>query len=432
MASLLLRVFFCLAVFVWFIFFFFTFCSLSSCMNSDSEDEVEAAEADKDDLARCISELTTTLRHLRKDPSLYLEFGLELEISLLELQREAQCHVLYKPYDFHSLDHIFLCRFNAHEITRMASVLLPETVSHPNRRRRVSCDGRQALCVVLARLASPDRWKSLRVNFGGKSVTWLSGIYHSTLDLLYEHAKKELWTFSSNLVEEIPGFVAACQDRFGFNAWGFMDGNHADVSRPSAEQRAFYSGYEGHHLLRALAIVRCDGMFECAFGPFPGSGSDLSMFNDTKMEDKLRNLHQLVSATHFLLPSEQVCILADSIFTCSVDIVTPYDYGDLKKNLAPGALPGALSERMRRKFFNLVHSGTRIAVEWGFGRCLNNWRALSYKAAMKVHHTSPEKAMLVSMFLTNFIVAARGAQHEDYFGVNAMSFEEYLMKIANL
>jgi hypothetical protein len=93
---------------------------------------------------------------------------------------------------------------------------------------------------------------------------------------------------------------------------------------------------------------------------------------------------------------------------------------------------GAENERLRRKFFNLIHSGTRIAVEWGFGRCLNNWRALSFKAVMKVYHTSPEKALLVAMLLTNFIVASRGAQHEEYFGVQAQSFEDYLVKIAKL
>ncbi len=84
---------------------------------SDSDDDVEAAEADKDDLARCIAELTITLRHLRKDAALYLEFGLELEIALQELKSEVDSHVSYKPFDFHSLDHLFLCRFNAHEIT---------------------------------------------------------------------------------------------------------------------------------------------------------------------------------------------------------------------------------------------------------------------------------------------------------------------------
>ncbi len=63
---------------------------------------------------------------------------------------------------------------------------------------------------------------------------------------------------------------------------------------------------------------------------------------------------------------------------------------------------------------------------------LSNWQALSFKGLMKVHHTEPEKTMLVAMFLTNFFVVARGAQHEEYFGVHAPSFEEYLAKIKAL
>jgi hypothetical protein len=261
-----------------------------------------------------------------------MEFGLEVELLLKEAESEARANVVYAPFDFHSLNHLFLCRFNAHEITRMAAELLPLEVRHSDPRRRVVSDGRMAMCILLARLASPDRWQSLRSVFGGKSSSWLSGVYHTSLDYMFEHAKKELWSFSHDLVDDIPGFVEACRERFGFPVWGFMDGNHAD-SRPTILQRAFYSGYEGHHLLRALAIVRCDGMFKVAFGPFPGAGSDLSMFNDTKMDEKLRELHALVTRTHNLLPSEEVHILADSIFTSSVDIITPYDYGDLKKNL---------------------------------------------------------------------------------------------------
>ncbi len=398
-------------------------------MESDSDDDL--SEAEKDLMAEDISELEELLRHLRKDPRLYLKYGWQYEKLLLRLKADMFVEPNWAPFDFHAQDHIFSYRFGAHEISRLAS-LLPDVVEHPDERRRVKCDARTALCVCLARLASPMRWKALRPMFGGRSISWLSSVYHATLDLLFVHARKELWSFSPNFIDEIPRMVEACHEKFGMRCWGFMDGNHADLSRPSFLQRAFYSGYEGHHLLRALAIVRPDGLFECAFGPFPGAGSDTSMFNAISMDLKLRQLHAHVARTYFLLPSEEVCILADSIFVATKDVLTPYDYADLQASLPANASLNVLAERQRRRFYNLIHSQTRIAVEWGFGRVLNNWQALSFKAHMKVHHTSPEKAMLVAMLLTNFIVVSRGAQHQEYFGVPSQSFEEYLEKVIKL
>jgi len=399
-------------------------------MSSDSDDDGELSEQEKDDLAADISEIRDALRHMRQDAALYARYGAKLELLLGELEEATKRSTVWVPFDFHAQDHVNLFRFDAHQITEMADALLPEYVVHEERRYR--CDRRTALCIVLARLAYPMRWSGFRVLFGGKSNAWLSSIYHETLSLLYVYARKELWTFSDGLVDEIPGLVEACEERFGMRCWGFMDGNHADLSRPTELQRAFYSGYEGHHLLRSLAIVRPDGLFECAFGPFPGSGSDTSMFGALDMERKLRDLHAQVEQTFDLTPAQRVYVLADSIFTATIDVVTPYDYDKLKAPPAAGAAAAMIQQRQSKRFFNLIHSQSRIAVEWGFGRVLNNWQSLSFKALMKVHHTEPEKAMLVAMLLTNFIVVARGAQHQEYFGVAGPSFDEYLAKVAAL
>lgn len=76
--------------------------------------------------------------------------------------------------------------------------------------------------------------------------------------------------------------------------------------------------------------------------------------------------------------------------------------------------------------YNFEHSRARIGVEWGIGLQKRYWRSLSLKVQQQVFHSSPDKCILVAVLLTNFIVCARGAQHETYFGVAAPTFSQYL------
>ncbi len=80
------------------------------------------------------------------------------------------------------------------------------------------------------------------------------------------------------------------------------------------------------------------------------------------MDVKLRHLHAQVEREYNLLPSESVCILADSIFVATTDVLTPFDYGTLRVPLPAGVAAQMAQERQRQRFFNLVHSQSRIAV----------------------------------------------------------------------
>jgi hypothetical protein len=82
--------------------------------------------------------------------------------------------------------------------------------------------------------------------------------------------------------------------------------------------------------------------------------------------------------------------------------------------------------------YNYFHSSARIGGEWGFQRLLANFAALDFSKSHKVFFTSPDKCFLVGMLLTNFIVAARGSQHERYYGTRAPAFDDYLAHVKGL
>jgi hypothetical protein len=117
-----------------------------------------------------------------------------------------------------------------HVIEKCASVLLPETIFG---NAGCSCDQLQAFCLVLFRLAYPVRWEGVIPWFGGKSVAWLSNIFHATLEILYKIAQAVLLSFSPYLKQRVISYVVAMERFCSMGAWGALDGDHVNICRPS-------------------------------------------------------------------------------------------------------------------------------------------------------------------------------------------------------
>jgi hypothetical protein len=198
------------------------------------------------------------------------------------------------PFDFaaNTLDHKREFRFHADEIALIASALLPlDVVSDA----RCSAPRVLALSVVLRVLAFPCRQDRM-AQFFQRSSSWVSQIFHSTLEILYSKALRVLRSFSPTLVARIPAMAQVVLNQFGFNFWGLLDGTKFLIPRPSIEQRMFYNGYEGCHVLRMLALVRVDGLMELALGVYAGATGDLGIYSVENLEMRLDALHDSVLA----------------------------------------------------------------------------------------------------------------------------------------
>jgi hypothetical protein len=123
-------------------------------------------------------------------------------------------------------------RFFPDEIAEIAAALLPPKVRTSGRH---TCERTVALCVVLRTLAYPERLDRTAAWFG-QSKSWTSSVFNATLALLYTKAQMLLRQFSPGLEEEIPEMAATVLEKFGFNAWAFLDGTKVFIPRPSQSQ----------------------------------------------------------------------------------------------------------------------------------------------------------------------------------------------------
>jgi hypothetical protein len=350
--------------------------------------------------------------------------GYSLAREELLLKDWLKVELEYAPFNFEMKnDYEASYRFSATHVSALARVLLGESVES----RGCKAPALTAMCLLLRRLSYPCRWVDLRAEFGGASVAWMSTIFVETLNILYVYAHKELHSWSPNLIEEIEGLVGFAQEKLGVNAYAAEDGTGMHICRAHLGQRAFYSGYEGYHLIRTLAICKFNGMFERVFGPTVGSASDIAMHSDFDVEAELDALHSQAAAQLGFRP----LILGDSIFSNTANVLTPFKRPKKSKK-SQGVRPPRPKLDQMQTHYNLYHAKARIGGEWGFQRVVANFATLDFSKAHKVFCTSPDKCFLVGMLFTNFIVAARGSQHEHYYGTRAPTFEVYLTHIKGL
>lgn len=314
-------------------------------------------------------------------------------------------------------DHHKQFRFSAADLHTIAAALLPPSLTSMRvvggkLQKQCSADRLTALCVVLRHLATPER-QDRQASFFGKSTSWVSQIFHTTLDILYGKALFALRRWSKDYADRVPEFCRLMEQKSSgvFFAHGLMDGSGIRVCRPSRAQHHFYNtGLETAHTLRVVALVRLDGLFERVLGPFPGSASDQSIVITENFEEELRALHERVEREHRLPRHPR--ILCDSGFAESHDIWTPYKVGR--------HMP------LDEELFNTLLSHCRVPNEWAFGRVVNTFRGLLFTPAMMAEWTKPEKQYLVAIFLTNLVFCAEGSQTGAYFGVSPPSLQDYL------
>lgn len=198
-----------------------------------------------------------------------------------------------------------LCRFDAHEIQMLVSLLqLPAHVVTEN---RCKCPPDMALFILLCKLSAPLRHIDL-VPYVQQSEAWICDVYCTTLQLIYRKwAVPALGMNMGYWRQFFPEFAAAIA-RIGLfpKCVGFLDGTFRRTCRPSDDmkgdmrQQVCYSGHKRHHGIKFQGVVVPCGIIVHLAGPFPGHRNDQGMLNETGLSDHLVEYLGLGATTYWL------------------------------------------------------------------------------------------------------------------------------------
>lgn len=155
----------------------------------------------------------------------------------------------------------------------MEVLQLPDPVRADN---RIIEDRRTALCMLLARLAYPNRLCDLALKFGWP-IERVSRISTVTQTIIHEKWQHLLMWDVQRLTPERLALYARTIERKGApigTVWGFIDGTIRGIARPTQHQRTCYNGWKRKHCLKYHAIVTLDGLISHLFGPVDGRRND--------------------------------------------------------------------------------------------------------------------------------------------------------------
>lgn len=147
--------------------------------------------------------------------------------------------------------------------------------------------GVDALCIILRRLAYPNRLCDITHTFG-RSDSELSLIFNETLNLIYEEHRHRLSRLDQEWIN--PEAFAEAIHRKGAptrNVWGFIDGTVRPICRPKIHQEIVYNGHKRTHALKFQSVVAPNGMICNLFGPFEGRRHDCAMLEASALLDNL-------------------------------------------------------------------------------------------------------------------------------------------------
>lgn len=343
------------------------------------------------------------------DLLLFDEAGLDYDDILLmqALQRNGPTiREQYGPFDLASLNDLECkqnFRFHKEDIPRLANALhmpnLFTTKSH------VKASGLEGLCLLLRRLAYPNRLSDLTPLFG-RSKFDLCHIFNMALDHICDNYSHLLRTMNQDWITQgIDNFALAIHQKGAplTNCWGFIDGTVRPICRPTHDQNLAYNGHKRTHAIKFQAIMAPNGLIANVAGPFEGKRHDSFLLEESGIVGEIRRFHNN--------NGEQMCVYGDPAYPLSPWLITPFR----GHNLTP-----------EQQQFNTDMSAVRQCVEWGFGKVITNFAFLDYKKNLKLFLQPVGKYYLVGCILTNCHTCLYGSQTGTYFGLHAPNLDIYL------
>ena len=301
-----------------------------------------------------------------------------------------QCKTLFR---FEKDDICVLCR----------ALRIPDELVASNRTR---CTGIEGFCILLCRLAYPNRLKDLEEIFG-RGVSELSVIVNLVLGILYDswhhllYTLPAAWLTTPRLQEGSDAVLRLCPLQ---NVWGFIDGTALAISRPVEGQRLFYSGHKRMHALKFQSVMSPFGIIAHLFGPLEGRRHDAAMLHESGLLRQIEQYMQRQCGTYWVL-------YGDPAYPNRPQLVRPYQ----------GAVLTPLQAEFNRKM-----SSARVCVEWGFGNIIRLWTFVDFKKNAKILLQPVAKYYAVATLLTNCYTCLYGNNIAAHFNLQPPSLSEYL------
>lgn len=297
-------------------------------------------------------------------------------------------------------------RFEKQDILRLALALrIPEHFTTVGGHKTTCIEG---LCILLRRLAYPNRLVDLEPLFG-RSGPGLSEIANFVCDLIYNnfgHLLSHLRNLPWLNLDRLRTYSQAVHEKGGAiaNCWGFIDGTTRAICRPTENQQAYYSGHKRYHCVKYQAVTCPDGIIVNLKGAYEGRKHDAAILRDS-------NLYaQLEECTVF--ENENFVLYGDKAYGIRELLLCPYPD---RPNMPP-----------QYQEFNLRMSGVRSAVEWGFGKVIAEFAFLDFKKNQKLLLQDIATMYMTAVILTNCHSCLYGNQTAQAFNVNPVELEEYL------
>jgi hypothetical protein len=192
--------------------------------------------------------------------------------------------------------------------------------------------------------------------------------------------------------------------------WGFVDGTMRPFCRPGVDQQAFYSGYKKAHAFKFQSIATPDGLLASLVGPYPEPLGDWVIWRNCGIGDRLRDMFE----ENHVAEEDRLYLYGDSAYAPAFGVMGPF--------VAQVNRPLNVAEEAA----NVVMSGQRIVVEWGFGRVVNYWSLNAYKSGLKLGLSSIAAYYMVGVLLSNILLClSGGSQVSQKYHLPPPTLEEY-------
>ena len=261
-------------------------------------------------------------------------------------------------------------------------------------------------------MAYPQRLKDCLKIFGC-SRDRLSIIFNDTVIWLISRFSKILWWDARRLtLATLRRYAAAIEQVAGLpGIWGFVDGTMRPFCCPGIDQQVYYSGYKKAHTFKFQSIVTPDGLLSSLVGPYPGPIGDWIIWRNCEIGDLL---HTLFNENHVGV-EERLYVYGDSAYAPAFGVMGPF--------IPQVNRPLTIAEEAA----NVVMSGERIVVEWGFGRVVNYWSLNAYKSGLKLGLSPIAAYYMVGVLLSNILLCVSGgSQVSEKYNLPPPTLDEYL------
>lgn len=186
---------------------------------------------------------------------------------------QSNCpYKIYPPFNWENYDENTCqmeLRFEKADILRLKRCLdIPDEIKFY---KGSYCNGLEALCILLKRLAYPVRYCDMVRRFG-RSVPDLCKITLWMLNYVYDRNSYLLrrWNTPFLRPESLQSYANAIHAKGAplKNCFGFVDGTVRPICRPRKHQKAVYNGHKRVHSIKFQSVVIPNGLIANLAGPW--------------------------------------------------------------------------------------------------------------------------------------------------------------------